>query len=158
MKKKILLGITLLSLLSCYKTNNKNYLESRKDILLEIQPFETNKNEFDYKNQNNTIEYHIFVGKLKSNIVNRYKHLNQDSTYIQLNDKITGTKELKYFISCYHCNISEYNVLIHIDKKTLKEYLIKIEKEIVKCGIKKNHIYYFHENKKTKSFGYNNNY
>lgn len=128
-------------------------------LLVNIHPFETNSAEFDYKVKKTSYEVTICIGKLKKSILSTSKEYNSKNYYIQLNDKISYLKDIKQFLinESYEENEGiEGTVLLNIDKNTPKEFLSKIEKEIINCGFRKNQIYYLTTNVKERTSGYNN--
>ena len=153
MKKNVLLFLIISALISCQSEREKNYIKTRDDLVLKIEPFETKSKTFDYQQNNDSLEYLVFVGKIKTNRIINFTNLNSDSTYLQLNEKITNYKDLIRFIT----DPDSY-VLIHADKNTPKEYLKKMESEILNTGIALRQIFYYYENKEENIFGYNHSY
>lgn len=153
MKKNFILILIIFALISCQNEREKNYLKTRNDLVLKIEPFETKSKTFDYLQNNDSLEYFVFAGKIKTNRIKDFKDLNPYSTYLQLNEKITNQEDLLRFITDRDCY-----VLIHADKNTPKEYLKNIENEILKRGIAKEQIFYYYENKEDNIFGYNHSY
>ena len=127
-------------------------------LLLEINPFESRKPKFDFKPNDSTIVNFIFVGKLKNNVLNKYKKYDREKYYIQLNDKIAQTKDIIPFLSCHHCDIRKQIVLMHVDRTTPKELLDKLESEMKKINIIKRKIYYLTINTTELTSGYNHSY
>ncbi|WP_299135544.1 hypothetical protein [uncultured Tenacibaculum sp.] len=153
MRKNFIFILIIFTLISCQNEREKNYLKTRDDLVLKIEPFETKSKTFDYLQNNDSLEYFVFAGKIKTNRIKDFTGLNPYSTYLQLNEKITNHQDLLRFITD-----RDYYVLIYADKNTPKEYLKSMESEILKKGIDKNKIFYYFENKEENIFGYNHSY
>jgi hypothetical protein len=128
------------------------------NLLVNINPPESRSSEFDYMVNDKTIGSYIFIGKLKNNILSRFKQFNKDQYYIQLNDKIAQLEDIIPFLMCYHCDMSKQTILMNVDKKTPKELLNEIESEMLKMNISKNQIYYLTVNTTELTSGYTHSY
>ena len=127
-------------------------------LLLDIIPFESNKTEFDFKPNDNTIGNYIFVGKLKNRVLNKHNKFNGENYYIQLNDKIGKIEDIIPFLHCNHCEKRKQKIFMHVDRNTPKELIFEIESEMEKINIRKYQIYYLTINTKKLTSGYNNSY
>ncbi|CAM1369719.1 hypothetical protein TXIAM_30338 [Tenacibaculum xiamenense] len=55
------------ALISCQNERKQNYIKTRDDLVLKIEPFETKSKTFDYLQNNDSLEYLVFAGKIKIN-------------------------------------------------------------------------------------------
>jgi hypothetical protein len=142
------------------KEDLKTYiLDFSSGLLVKINPYEINAISFDNLDDNyNDPIFHI--GKLKENYL-QLKHPNNSSEYqIQLNDRISDIKNLRNFLyeacDAFKDCSSEIKILINADKNTPKDFLDKVEYEILDAlTIDKNQIYYLTINSEKKLSGFN---
>ena len=127
-------------------------------LLVQINPFESDNSEFDLTPNDSTRGSYIFVGKLKSKILDKHKKYNREKYYIQLNDKIGQTKDIIRFFDCPHCDWTKIVVFMHVDRNTPKELLAEMESEMEKINIRKRQIYYLTINTSELTSGYNHSY
>ena len=127
-------------------------------LLLEINPFESENSEFDFKKDDSIIENYIFVGKLKNNILKKHKKYNGEKYYIQLNDKIAKAEDISPFLLCSHCDMRKQVVFMNVDKNTPKKLLSEMESQMKKINIRKRQIYYLTINTTELTSGYNHSY
>jgi hypothetical protein len=140
------------------ETDKKQFFleEFSVGLLVNINPPESSNLKFDYYPNEELMTSYLYIGKVKSYLLNDYDLFNKDQYYIQLNDKIGFTDDIASFLICYHCDMNEQIVFIHADKNTPKSFFIEIENELTKIGIPKNQVYYL--NIKTEDFGIGYNY
>lgn len=157
----------LITLISCQNKFEKSIKEDKNiffdddfstELFLTVNPFETDKVTFDYTLKRKPIGALIYIGKIKKNYLKRYKNLNKNQYYIQLNEKIEGVDNLQRFILGCNSNINNQLIFIHADKDTPKEFLTRVESEFFECNINKEQIYYLTINKSELKSGYNQNY
>ena len=115
-------------------------------------------NGFDLKNNYERPLSYIYIGKIKNGVFEENKHLNKDKFYIQLNDKLSNLEDLGGYTNCGHCDITKQYYMIHADRNTPRDYLNKVEAELLKYGILKKNIYYLNINPNTFDYGYMHSY
>lgn len=74
-------------------------------LLVQINPFESDKSEFDLTPNDSTRGNYIFVGKLKRRVLENHKKYNEAKYYVQLNDKIAHLEDIIPFLLCNHCDM-----------------------------------------------------
>ncbi len=124
-------------------------------LLVSVNPFESNKSDYDLNNILENYETIIYVGKPNEKAIKKYS-LNKDEYYIQLNDFIGNFKSLKSFLTSRE--FKKLTILIHADKNTPRHFLKELEIEIIKIGFIKNQIYYLTINPSEFKSGYNKYY
>ncbi|WP_460219340.1 hypothetical protein [Psychroserpens sp. MEBiC05023] len=127
-------------------------------LLVDINPKETDKAEFDFTPNDSIIKSYIFIGTLKNSVWNKNQKFNKEKYYIQLNDKIAQTEDIIPFLLCYHCEMRNHVVLMHMDKNTPIELINEIETEMEKINVQKSSIYYLTKNTTELISGYNHSY
>ncbi|TXE18395.1 hypothetical protein ES692_07040 [Psychroserpens burtonensis] len=139
--------------------NRKSFISDfSAGLLVNINPPETNNSEFDFISNDETFGNYILVGKLKNDVLSRFKHFDKDQYYIQLNDKIGKLEDIIPFLNCNHCDISKQIVLMNVDRNTPRKLLAEIESEMFSIYIKKNQIYYLKIDANELISGYNHSY
>ncbi|VXB56821.1 hypothetical protein FLAVO9AF_200019 [Flavobacterium sp. 9AF] len=127
-------------------------------LLINIHPFETNETKFDYNlNKISNLTF-IHIGKLKNTPLSLTKKYNPKNYYLQLNDKISSISDIREFVlsESEETNASsQILLLINADKNVSKEFLLKLENEILNSGYAKNQIYYLTVNPEKRVYGYN---
>ncbi|HEY9082735.1 MAG TPA: hypothetical protein VIN73_05330 [Vicingaceae bacterium] len=135
--------------------DNSYYTTTDIELKLNIIPIETDRNEFDLSDTVHTMNIYLYIGKLKNGIINTEVN-NEFGYYLQFNDVVRNTDDLKEWLTCYHCDESKNNILIIADKDVPEQLLTKIEYIIINSGnYFRNHIYYYEKNNKTRKSGYN---
>ena len=148
--------LTILTLLIiCFScTDDKCYTTTDNELKLDILPIETNRTDFDLPDTASTLNTYLYIGKVKTGIKATVK--DEFGYFLQLNDVVRNTDDLKEWLTCYDCDESKFNIIIIADKDVPEQLLTKVEYIIRSAGnYFPRNIYYYEKNTQTGYAGYN---